>query len=241
MGLRERVIRLAYQKPSLRGELLPLLCRTARRDEWEQTIAGPKVRIRMSDRAVLIEELPGKPLKRKLGKLLMDAFYLLYSEAMNEFLVPNLALDAKFNARMDYGKAKKALQKALSEARKNAEKDRDLKPGFWKAVGWDSLIREEQVYYLNVEPADFTPLAVQGGNFSLTSTWSEFSATVSYSDDPHDPSYSSIQQKSPGGARKLYKILKPNPDQLKNLDFTEFSKWLTSRKIGHEQFSSSWR
>jgi chromosome segregation ATPase len=214
-------------------------------ERWERSIAGAKVRIRISGNAIMVEELPTKPLKsRQMRQLYVPFGRLVSMENLSPFLTVNLVKDARFRRNMTYDSAVLALFKAIQKAKAaSAGRLRDSEK-LWQIYGIEDLDKikrrwEEPIHYLQVEPPGYEPIEVQGDGFAVKSEWNEFKQTTFYSDDPHDPSYSMTIQKSPAAARKLYRILAANPDSLRGV--SDFTKWLDSHKIKWDIVHSQWR
>lgn len=252
MSLYDQIVKIAYLNPGVvQDTLVPCLVRhkSARWDSWKETISGEKVRIRFSHDAIMLEEIPTKPLKsRKMRKLILDLSYAIQTLRMSPFLPININIDAKFNSSMDYDKALKALKKGLLEAKKIVEEgSRSVDERTWRSIGFDfnNLERSQTtVPYLTVEPVNYTPATVEGKDFTLKSEWNSFSAYMYYGEhgpQSHDPSYSRIHEKSPAAARKLFNKLRTDPDQLKNVYWSDLGDWLDKNKIKYSMSSSTWR
>lgn len=234
--LKTQLIKLGSTNPELRPHIREVL-----KVASNEVIVGPKVRIswkKSGDMALTIEELPDgrKKLLRKLSYYptqIRDTdsplFYPLY-----------LNRQAKFNSSMTYDQAVSALLMSVEHAKDTLVSQGELQGG--KLQG-RYLYEEKDVPYLEVEPADYKPITVAGKDFTLKSEWSQFSQKTNYSTNPHDmdPSTSGIVSKTKASARKLFKILKANPDVLRGMDLQDFMEWLTANRIAYDQYFSSWR
>jgi len=49
------------------------------------------------------------------------------------------------------------------------------------------------------------------------------------------------ESKSAGGARKLFKMLKANPDLTRNMSTKDFVQLLAKNKIGYDYWPTVWR
>jgi len=240
--LRKAIQKLACENPDARKHLVPILRRTARYDlsrtNWSGEVKGSKVRIRWNRDSLLIEELPGKPFKRKLKQTIF-----LLGRAMpgydvpSAFIMDNLLRDAKFSSSMDHGKAVKAFEKALQEAKKVSK---DIMPD-WMAKAVDNLAETDDVFYLEVEPADSEPMTVEAKDFSVHAAWGRFKAYSPRGIDPQEGMGDFIQSKSPKSARKFFKMAKAKPDLLKRTSWSDFMKWLGDNKIAYDYVGSVWR
>lgn len=226
VDLANAVVRLAHEKPEFREDLLPLL-REASMDSYDVVKEGPYIRISMDIQkdVIHLEELPGKPLKRKVRFVVAD---MRHSSRWggNRFLAANLFEDAKLSPRMTFDQALKALKGAFAAAVKDT--GADVTDPFYVSTR----------NYLEVTPTDASPIEMQVDGNHLLSKWTEFVYTISYGDDPYEPSYSKYVSSSPASARKLYKILKANPDALKGEEFVRF---LTKNQIKYKVVNSVWR
>ena len=223
--------------------------REARRDDYKVVLLSDKIRLQHEPNsvvgAIMLEELPSKPLKSKHMKQLFIPFGPNSSyPGVSAFISDNLLSDAKIGRGDSYDSAKKKLEKALEKAGKRMEDEWKKNP---KTEGrdpspWFSRPRESTVHYLQVEPKDYKPMTIKGKDFSITSEWNNFSAYSPNSDfQSHDPHYTQYVAKSPTAGRKLYKILKANPDALKDVSWDSLDDWMRKHKINHKTNFSVWR
>jgi len=129
------------------------------------------------------------------------------------------------------------MEKAVNDALTKWERE-----GF-KTQHW-ARMSEEQVHYLKVEPEDAKPITVKGKDFEFVSKWTDFGIREYHGDSSaydHDPSYTDIDSKSPTSARKLYKMLRADPNLLKNVSMSELTDWLQRNKIKYDLHFSQWR
>lgn len=208
--------------------------------DWDKTLSNDNVRVRWNDDLILIEELPGKPVKRKVRKAFLDFFHYYRSDGL---LVVNVIRKFKVSASSTFDRVLAELNEATI-----AELDRLATTGY--AGPWIENAKQsagkpwiDTISFLEVEPKDYKPMTVKGYDFVLTSEWTKFSAYSPNSDfQQTDPYYTVYQQKSPGAARRLFQILKADPTLLKNISWGRgLSDWLTKAGIGYESHSSSWR
>jgi hypothetical protein len=258
--LKGKLVRLAYGKPELRADLLPLL-KQARYD-WKKTLNGTKVRVRWSDHpdnTVLIEELPGKPVKRRVRRMLTDNRYLTHwVKASSSFLMANIMRDFKFSKGMSYDQAVASLRGAMEKAKADAidetAKAVEKNPGryeliddaWFKKMGWPrAFFQENEVSYLEVEPVDYKPVSFKGKGFSGKAEWTKFEFWDEKSKDEYMEQMEGMRafysNKSAGGARKLFKWLKANEDKVKNMDVGQFQAMLDKGKIAYKYVPTVWR
>jgi hypothetical protein len=209
--------------------------------KWDKEILGKNVRIKLADHPeniIMLEELPGKPVKRTVRAA---HTILTPRELGDEWLAQNVWMKAKFSSSMDYDRALKALTKAI-ETTSDAFGKRSPNWDFKKWGGMKAFLREGTRNFLEVEPSDYEPMDVEGKDFMVHSTWTKFGSYSPRSDfESQDPSYSKYASTSPAGARKLYKILKADPTQLKSVTWDDFDKWLKKNKISYDIQFSVWR
>jgi len=259
-SLHRAAIQLASEDEALRPDLLGLL-RTARmREVSGKVIAGDKVRITIGEGGrdnyvILIEELPTKPVKRKLQRLTYNAHYVGKVLGMWEFLAVNVAMHAKFNKSMSFEQAKSAVTDGMFTmsiaATKRAHKmweDKDPAKGdqLDDAISKNirGLFSTDEVYFLEVEPADYTAMDIKGKGFTVDTQWNSFSAVVydkNNGPQSHEPSYTKMVSKSPAAARKFFKMMKAAPDVLNNVTWSDFDDWLNRAKIPFSYQFSQWR
>lgn len=190
---------------------------------------------------VEIQELPTKPVKRHLRRASFDIRDNLISrygkgEFPHAFMVDNIQEEVRLDPQMSYEEAVGVLQAHLrhliAETPGLAEYERE---GFLR-MPWESV-----VYYLEVPPADYAPLVVEGADFSLKSEWTKFSAYSPDSDfQQADPYYTVIESPAPASARKLHNILRRDPDALRSVSWKGLDAWLTANGVGYEYHHSVW-
>lgn len=131
---------------------------------------------------------------------------------------------------------KEVMDKILKSAQKQAE-DRDP-DGWWNpSMKWYI----DEVSPLKVEPEGLEPVSAQAKDFEVNSSWKSFGAYSPDSDlQQSDPYYSKIVNSSDVAARKLYRLLRADSSVLKNVSWSEFSKWLTNNGINYKYQHSVW-
>lgn len=259
MSLRSSLIKLAYRQPALRAKLLPILVgstlRSGRATDFSRTkveVAGEKMRVRVSRHGssdvIYIEELPQKPLKKRLVGLtrcdVIPVWQWRWFTEGDRFLPVNLLRAAKIVEGDSYDQAVDKLRNAVRDAVNDVENAWREQPSERPAkdpVSYQPTISEEQVNYLTVEPASYKPIEVTGKDFSFTAHWNEFAVYSPDSDfQAHDPYFSGMKASSPAAARKLFKILSAKPDALKGLKYDELENWFGNKKINVRYVHSVW-
>ncbi len=205
-------------------------------------VVDDKVRIYVGKGAregIFIVEVPMSAKPRKKGVAYVNVDYALRASGMKmwPFIASNLAQDAKFSKSDDYSTAVRKLSKALEVA---SEKAQELNEA--DISRWAPTLDQGQVDYLEIPPKDAKPFTVKGKDFSFEVAWASWSFTR-YDSDPNDmePSYTRYVSKSPAAARKLFKMLKAQPDALKSVPESKFSEWLDKNKIKYSLQFSVWR
>lgn len=248
---------LAYaqgpERPSrvrLAAELNSLADRVAR-FRWTKTIVGDKIRIRIADHpqnTVLIEELPTKPLKRRLRQREFDTAWWVQGArdlSGSNFLSDNILRDAKLSGSMTYDAAVSAMERALEMAKqKTTAESPTYNEDWFQRTGWPPGRKDTEVSYLEVEPIDYEPVSFRGRDFSGTAEWTEFT----FSEDKQDEYMRQMEgmttfykSKSPGGSRKLFKLFKANPDAAAGMTIRDFTSWLDKNKIAYSYVPTVWR
>ena len=262
MNLRDAIIRLAHTRPELRSELVPVLRRTARADNYGPPVTGEKIRWRWSSdwtNALLLEELPGKPLKRRVRKLRFHTEEAVhYLTDGSPFLIENILRGNPIKKSMSYDQAVAALRKAADKAIQTAIKESKEAHKKWPDrytevdMDWfkkfrfpESFFWEETVSWLEVEPADYAPIPFKGKNFHGTAKWTEFRFYATSDRDDYMKYQEGMEafydNKSAGAARKLFKLLKADPDKVKSMSLDDFKKLLDKRRIGYNYNPTVWR
>ena len=263
--LRSRVIRLAHENPGLRPHLLPLLRKHAREMNWEGTFQGDHFRLKWADHpdnAIQVEEMPGKPVKRRVRKMHFSTMMeLQWFHPGSQLLVANIMQDVRLSKSMTYdqviasikGAVQKALDSMVNEAAKLREKyptstysspeqvEKTIKDGRLP----ESLFHETTVSFLEVEPADYRPITFKGRDFRGTSEWGEFRFSADKDEDEYmrqvEGMQAFYQEKSKGAARKLFVLLKADPDAVRNMTFDQFKAMLDRAQIGYSYVPTVWR
>ncbi len=160
-------------------------------------------------------------------------------------LMENVLEDARLSRNMDYDKMVRAMKNALKKIPGKYDEKTVARFGPMQEYVQKELDRapyEETVFYLNVEPANYKDVSFTGRDFGGTSKWTEFTF---YSDsdeyDQQEGMQAFTKSTSAGGARKLFKMLKANPDLVKNISEKDFTKMLDKNKIGYRYVPTVWR
>lgn len=221
--------------------------------KWNQTIHGKNCRTRWEEgghvvEKMWIEELPGKPVKRKVRYTLINMPPWMpgtQSRFVSPFMLSNLVRDAKLSKSMDYDKTVAAMKKAIKNALDKVLSDPDGKRWIGKMKPnnvVDSFFDGDTVSYLQVEPDDYSDMVVDAKDFTVSTDWNGFKAYDPGADfQSHDPTYTQYASKSPTSARKFYKIMKADPDALKKVSWDGFGKWLQKNKIPYDINFSQYR
>ena len=91
---------------------------------------------------------------------------------------------------------------------------------------------EDTVSWFEVEPANYEPISFRGKDFGGESRWDDF--TIGWR--RYQRAFSKPNSK--GAARKLFKLLKANPDPMRlNMDSGDFEKVLEANKISYRYSS----
>jgi hypothetical protein len=218
-------------------------------------VLGNRLRARWDDQHnfIMLEELPGKPHKVKLG-LAIYTDNMEHKRNASLFLPTNIARRPHpITSGMSFDQALDALEKNYQAAIDlwidEAEKELAETPGDVSSyervitgTHWLTPIDLYEVHYLKVTPASTDPIEVSGKDFAGTVGWTEFSFYSPSSDfSQPDPYYIEYGAKSPAAARRLYQLLKAKPGALGNVTWSQFSTWLRQNKVAYESHHSVWR
>jgi len=221
------------------GELLRV-ARLITTSRWDEKIVGNGCRIEWNNFNLRITELPAKG-KKKLRVFRVSVWPGIRSgvetrDGANDLIIENLMRAGKVGKSSTYDQAKRGMEKAVNDVLTKWERE-GLKTRHWAHMG------EEQVHYLKVEPEDAKPITVKGKDFEFTSSWTNFGVREYHGDSgpqDMDPSYTDIDSTSPASARKLYKMLRADPNLLSNVSLGAFPDWLKKNKIKYELHFSVW-
>lgn len=254
--LRTATIRLAYDNPSLRPHLLPLLTKQAGRgDVGELVMENDKVRVTMVDHPsneLVVQELPSKPVKRRVRQRAYSNYYFVQWFG-SPFLMQNLLRDAHLSSSMDFDGVTRAMDAALEKAKERAIEESGKYPNRpaltendFSRMGFPrGSIHDREISFLEVEPANYKPVRFRGKDFSGTSEWREFRFYADKDEDEYMAQMEGMQtfykETSAGAARKLFQLLKADPDFCKGMTSEQFKKFLVDNKIGYEYVPTVWR
>lgn len=235
--LRSKIIRLAHANPELRPHLLPLLAKTAR---LEGKMSGNGWRLTWNDYLFKLEELPAKG-KMKLRVSTLENPY--YSTRFDAWLPDNvLNFYGKVSPSDSFDAVKAKILAAIFSDKAIADVRGHAKPGYdprgdLSRVKWEEFL----VHYTNVVPENVEPFVAKGKDFSVKAEWLKFQSYSPSSDfQQADPHYTIIKSSAPASARKLYQMLKANPNVLRGVAWSDFDKWLKANKINYKYEHSVW-
>lgn len=215
---------------------------------WDKQVVGERVRIRWSTGgrggSLVIQELPGKPFKRHLrqARFPINNMHFGY-DTPSAFLMENLTRSAMFGRAMNYDRAVMAFSAAIDAA--IAEAGDQLAD--WQTKQLQNMPHEDTVYYLEVEPSDYSPIRASGKDFGIISEWREFRMHDERDDDEYMRQMEGMQafykEKSKGGARKMYKLVTGlvKAGKLSRMTFAEFKRMLDKNKIAYRYVPTVWR
>lgn len=254
--LRSHVLRVAADLPvgdPTRRKILAVLREGGR--DWKPLVSNDKVRIQWQDHpgnSLMIQELPTKPVKRRLRRATVETqmwVHHLGTGAGDHFLMSNILRDAKLTSSMNYDQAVNAMRQAVEKAKQRAISDErsSFTEDWFKKFGWGSKwwFNEDDVYFLEVEPTDYKPVSFAGRDFGGKSEWNSFT----FYDDKDDDEYmrqmegmrAFYESTSAAPARKLFKLLKADPDAVKRMDIKQFKALLDKNKIAYKYVPTVWR
>lgn len=236
-SLRSKVIRLAHANPALRPHLLPLL-KTA--GATDGVLIGDGWRLSWTPARFMLEELPAKGKRNLRVATLSNPYYFTKFDAWMPINI--LRVYGKVSATDSFDTIKEKILRAMSSEAVLSAVRAQAKPGY---NPMDALYRtkwdENLVHYLSVVPENVEPITVRGKDFSVKSEWLEFKSYSPSSDfQQADPHYTIIKSSAPASARKLYQMLKANPDALRGVAWSDFDDWLKANKINYKYEHSVW-
>lgn len=201
---------------------------------------GADVRLTWSRDSFLLEELPQKGKKQLLKAYLQNPRGP--AQFLDWFLPSNILMLAKLSTSDSYADIKKKIEKAYETAVEKT-KAQPHHPSDLDALKWVTNLKwsEDKVSYLHVVPEGTDPIEANGTDFRLISKWTTFKTYSPSSDfEQATPHYTIYEQSSAAGARKLYNILKTNPNALKSVSWHGLDKWFTQNGIKYRTHHSQW-
>jgi hypothetical protein len=204
------------------------------------TLVGTEWRLTLSRDEWKLEELPAKG-KMKLRVSDMQNPGGRGWANFDAYIPENILHHAKITSSDSYEHVKEKMAGVMAQAADatitKATPDQAKHMDWLRELKW----YEKQVHYLTVTPEGVEPFDVEGKDFTVKVSWTDFSAYSPSSDfQQADPSYSVYNASAPTGARKMYQILKANPDALKGIGWNKFDEWMKANKIGYKIHFSQW-
>lgn len=202
---------------------------------WDGKLVGDGCRLTWSLQGWKLEELQAK------GKKQLRVSQLQIPPSswgnMGAYIAENVLHSGNVSGQDSYDKMKSKIESAYKDAaEKTIAANKGAKLDFLKDYKWS----EEKVHYLKVVPEGTDPFVAKGKDFDITVSWTTFKLTDSHNEDAHDPSYTMYEASSAAAGRKLYQLLKAQPDALKTVAKNSFTDWLTKNKIGYKTHFSQW-
>ena len=215
----------------------------SRTASWEGKLVGKDFRLTWSYNNWNLEELPAKG-KRKLRVADMPTFLEIGSTSgvdTSPFIHENILRDASISTSDSYDGVKAKLQAAYQDAAEMVLASAGAQARTFQFI-LDNKWSEDQVHFLKVTPENVEPFTAQAKDFTVDCKWTEFSAYSPSSDfERSDAHYTEIESSAPAAARKLYQMLKADPNALRSISWGDFDDWLKANKIGFKFNFSSWR
>jgi len=190
-----------------------------------------------------LEELPQKGKKKLRVATMQNPVYMFLSGigGVINLLPRNILQDSGVGKSDNFDEIKKKLEKAMKAAAK-ADVEAKRLPEWVNSDRSGIAWYEKEVYFLEVVPENVEPFKAKGKDFLVDVSWTDFKAFSPDSDmqAPGDPHYTILRSKSKGAARKLFNTLKTDPNALKSVSWNDFTKWLSTKKIGYDYEFSQW-
>lgn len=216
--------------------------RTLLAAQWEGKIVGKDFRLQWSRDQWQLEELPQKG-KKKLRVDTMDGGGSRYSgrsgkARMDAYIPQNILRKAGVGSSDSFEHVKSKIQSAMDAAADEViASDPEGKWDFLKHTKWN----ERQVYFTEIMPEGMEPFTAEGKDFTVKVEWTSFKAYSPNSDfQQADPHYTLYEASAPTAARKMYQLLKEDPNALKSIGWDKFDDWMKSNKIGYKIHFSQW-
>jgi hypothetical protein len=204
----------------------------------EKIFYGKDVRIKLDENRDIIEleELPEKGKKKlRVFNLSLHPYYRSGRGEQSHLLLMVNVIGNSINQSATYDGLKKKIEQGYKKAEAEYHKVNNTSGKTYGA--W-----EDSVHYLQIEPKDMNPFVAQGKDFTVEVSWTNFKAYDPKSDfQSMDPHYTLYEAKSAASGRKLYKMLKADPNALKSVSWDKFSRWLASNNIKYDTHFSVWR
>jgi len=192
---------------------------------WNNQRLGPYIRYSWNYNTLLLEELPVKPLKRRLRVFRLFTDWEV-KQGFEGYLITNILTSAGVNEGTSYDEFISRVKRQLQ----------DLMVDYQRI---DGPIRQQfietQVHYQHVAPRDLEKLVVNGHDFTIMSAPYEFEAiqTAPETEDNPTPSATMISQ-NVGSAFRLFQILKINPTTTNSVYWKDLPNWLIARDVAFD-------
>jgi len=216
--------------------------RTAQ-SHWKGKFLGDNARLRWDQNSWLLEELPQKG-KKTVKVATLDNPGSRGWDRFSAYIPENILREANLSPSDKYEAIKKKITDAYEAAAEMTITSMSPEQ-LEKGRGWDWLREikwyENNVFYLKIEPEGTEPFVAEGKDFSIKVGWTSFKTYSPDSDfQQSDPSYTIYESTAPTSARKLYQILKADPNALKSITWGNLHEWFKKNKINYETHFSVW-
>lgn len=209
-------------------------------DDLKDKVLGRDLRVRYDGRRMLAEELPQKG-KKRLRVLFYEVWpYLMSTSSVNAspLIVQNLLRDIGFNESMDYDRFAAEFAKAAKEAAEGI--DASGEPHYKPEHAY--TLQESQVHFLKVAPEGAESFIAEASDFKVKVEWDKWQAYDPDSDfQSADPTYTKYESSSSNDARKMYRILRADPNALRNVSWFQFGDWLKHNGVNYQTHFSVYR
>jgi len=206
----------------------------------EGKFLGRDCRLTWSRHGWTLEELPIKGKKKLKVASLQNPVTMGWAN-FDAYIDANILQDARLNASDSYEAIKQKMLDAYelaAEVSINKMTPDQAKKTLWlRELKW----YENEIHYLKVTPEGTEPFEAEGKDYTIKVQWTKFSTYSPDSDfQQSDPHYTQYAESSAQGARRLYQILKADPNALKSVPWTNLGDWLTKNKVSYKIHFSQW-
>jgi hypothetical protein len=203
-----------------------------------------RVRLQWSDGAIFLEELPRKPCKKSLRSLSINTWYAVQTMHRDDY-IPSNVLGCP---SAEGGKSVLALLDRTDSYELIATLIRGALASLGKRPGNADVekihavtVHAEERHYSKVTPEGVEQESIECRDFTLTVSWTRFSAYSPNSDfQLSDPHYTQVHETSPASARKLYKLAREKRAEVAALSWDAFTEWLRGHKVAFDYSFSQW-
>lgn len=207
----------------------------------EILVEGDHVRVMYDKGDLVIQEMPKSRGKVRRTVFHLEMYYKRYANAMGGSLAlePRHVLKTlRLSSGASYQQALNECEGCLSKRAALGIKDKRNQTPQHVLDTLSKMVKKprdffqtKEVSYLSVEPKDYKPIKFTGKGFKGSCEWKSFDVELEWDGFTGGGKRAYYSSKSDAAARKLFKILKPDPSVTNQMDHNDLKKLFDKARI----------